>query len=173
MLAGEAKALHTTKRSSGVDVSDPALAEAWAKVQRDSDPQTDWCAFHHAEASTGSNNVMALLGCGSGGLAELCSALDESKVTYCALRLGTASAPRFHRLLAYSGRTALPAASCAINRPQCDGLDVDHEGVHMLDHPLVPRLEACCPTDKVCWGGCRRHEEGSRGSAEERSVRCF
>lgn len=50
------------------------------------------------------------------------------------------------RLLAYSGRTALPAASCAINRPQCDGLDVDHEGVHMLDHPLVPRLEACCPT---------------------------
>lgn len=51
MLAGEAKALHTTKRSSGVDISHPVLAETWAKVRQDSDPQTDWCAFHHAEVS--------------------------------------------------------------------------------------------------------------------------
>ncbi|CAN0428194.1 unnamed protein product [Ascophyllum nodosum] len=65
MLAGEAKALHTAKRSSGVDVSDPALADAWDRVRRDSDPQTDWCAFTHAEASAediGSNQVIALLG---------------------------------------------------------------------------------------------------------------
>jgi len=29
MLSGDAKALHTTHRSSGVDVSDPSLSEAW------------------------------------------------------------------------------------------------------------------------------------------------
>lgn len=45
----------------------------------------------------GSNNVIAVLATGSGGRAGLCSALDESMVAYCALRLGTASAPRFHR----------------------------------------------------------------------------
>jgi len=49
MLAGEAKALHTTKRSSGIDVSDPELAQAWANVRQDSEPQTDWCAFTYAE----------------------------------------------------------------------------------------------------------------------------
>ena len=49
MLAGEAKALHTTKRSSGIDVSDPELAEAWANVRQDSDPQIDWCALTYAE----------------------------------------------------------------------------------------------------------------------------
>ena len=49
MLAGEAKALHTTKRSSGIDVSDPKLAQAWASVKQDSDPQVNWCAFTHAE----------------------------------------------------------------------------------------------------------------------------
>lgn len=51
MLAGEAKALHTTKRSSGVDVSDPALADAWARVRQDSEDQTNWCAFAHAEVN--------------------------------------------------------------------------------------------------------------------------
>lgn len=51
MLAGEAKALHTTKRSSGIDVSDPELALAWASVRQDSDPQINWCAFNHAEVS--------------------------------------------------------------------------------------------------------------------------
>lgn len=49
MLAGEAKALHTTKRSSGIDVSDPELAQAWASVRQDSEPQINWCAFTHAE----------------------------------------------------------------------------------------------------------------------------
>lgn len=49
MLAGEAKALHTTKRSSGIDVSDPELAQAWASVRQDSDPQMNWCAFTYAE----------------------------------------------------------------------------------------------------------------------------
>lgn len=33
MLAGEAKTLHTTEHSSGVDVSDPVLAEGWGRVR--------------------------------------------------------------------------------------------------------------------------------------------
>lgn len=60
MLAGEAKALHTTKRSSGVDVSDPALADAWARVRQDSDPQTDWCAFHHAQVPWTARNYLVV-----------------------------------------------------------------------------------------------------------------
>ena len=54
MLAGEAKALHTTKRSSGIDVSDPELAQAWTSVQQDSDPQ-NWCAFTYAEVCMRNN----------------------------------------------------------------------------------------------------------------------
>ncbi|CAN0090563.1 unnamed protein product [Laminaria digitata] len=99
MLAGEAKALHTTKRSSGVDVSNPALADAWARVRQDSEDQTNWCAFSHAE---GSNNVLALLGSGTGGIPELCSALKESMVAYCAVRIEGAAGGgtgRFHRIL--------------------------------------------------------------------------
>lgn len=49
---------------------------------------------------------MALLGIGSGGLTELCSALDETKVAFCGLRVkdgggGDASGgtPRFHRIM--------------------------------------------------------------------------
>lgn len=56
MLAGEAKALHTTKRSSGIDVSDPELAQSWASVQQDSDPQ-NWCAFTYAEVCCGTTMV--------------------------------------------------------------------------------------------------------------------
>ena len=54
----------------------------------------------------GSNQVIALLGSGSGGLAELCSALDETKVAFCGLRVTGgggdatgAAAPRFPRIV--------------------------------------------------------------------------
>lgn len=46
---------------------------------------------------------MTLLGSGSGGLTELCSALNETMVAYCALRVTgedlNALAPRFHRVM--------------------------------------------------------------------------
>ncbi|CAM9443340.1 unnamed protein product [Scytosiphon promiscuus] len=97
MLAGEAKALHTTKRSSGIDISDPELAQTWASVRKDTDPQPDWCAFTYAE---GSNQVIVLLGSGSGGVPELCSTLRESMVAFCAVRVGgDGRSPRFHRIL--------------------------------------------------------------------------
>lgn len=49
----------------------------------------------------GSNQVIRLLGTGSGGLAELCSALSEQLVAFCAIRISDSSgrAPRFHRII--------------------------------------------------------------------------
>lgn len=51
----------------------------------------------------GSNQVIRLLGSGSGGLSELCAALKEDMVAFCALRVtgagGDARSPRFHRIL--------------------------------------------------------------------------
>ncbi|CAM9501771.1 unnamed protein product [Ectocarpus sp. 12 AP-2014] len=97
MQVGEAKALHTTKRSSGIDVSDPSLAEAWASIRTDGEPQTNWCAFTYAE---GSNSVIDLLGSGTGGVPELCSILLDSMVAFCGVRVGDdKGSARFHRIL--------------------------------------------------------------------------
>ncbi|CAM9277740.1 unnamed protein product [Choristocarpus tenellus] len=94
MLAGEAKALHTTKRSSGVDVSDPSLAEAWSRVRSD-ESADDWCAFTY---KGGSSTVLTLLGSGPGGVNELCSVLSEGIVAFCGIRWTVDGRPRFYRL---------------------------------------------------------------------------
>lgn len=70
MLAGEAKALHTTKRSSGIDVSGPELAQAWTSVQQDSDPQ-NWCAFTYAEVCMRNNLCLMMY-------QSSCAALHEN-----------------------------------------------------------------------------------------------
>ncbi|CAM9624941.1 unnamed protein product [Discosporangium mesarthrocarpum] len=94
MLQGEAKALYTSRRSSGVDLSDPALTEAWAKVRSDESAE-DWCAFTYSGSSS---TVLALLGCGCGGVAELCSSLSENIVAFCGLRVLIGGRPRFFRV---------------------------------------------------------------------------
>lgn len=63
------------------DVSDPALAEAYADV-RDDKTETDWAVFQYE-----GNNKIVLQAKGSGGISELVGQLDENSSQYAFLRV--------------------------------------------------------------------------------------
>ena len=111
MLSGDAKALHTTHRSSGVDVSDSALAEAWEAVRDDAtgvffslllllfqlltsfrSVGTNYCLFTYAE---GSSPVICVHTIGEDGLSGLEAAISEDLILFGGIRVQVGGSVRF------------------------------------------------------------------------------
>mmetsp|Transcript_136614 Transcript_136614/g.291811 ORF Transcript_136614/g.291811 Transcript_136614/m.291811 type:complete len:145 (-) Transcript_136614:43-477(-) len=68
------------KASSGLDVSDPAIAEAWGKVRSDADPLT-WLLLEYEGKAK-----LKVRASGSGDAAELLANVVDDQVTFGALR---------------------------------------------------------------------------------------
>mmetsp|Transcript_82923 Transcript_82923/g.239901 ORF Transcript_82923/g.239901 Transcript_82923/m.239901 type:complete len:152 (-) Transcript_82923:85-540(-) len=66
--------------SSGLDVSDPSIQEAWAKVRDDMSSET-WLLLEY-EGKT----ALKVRACDAGGTSELLDALDDSQVYFGGLR---------------------------------------------------------------------------------------
>lgn len=77
MQVGDRAALHTMKRSSGLDLSDPSIQPAWEALQ--AGDGGNWMLMqNHPDKK----NAIALLGTGTGGLTELMEQLREDDVMY-------------------------------------------------------------------------------------------
>jgi hypothetical protein len=83
MLAGEEAKLYERKNQSGIDVSDPALVEAWEGVKNDERPFA-WCSATYA---AGGGDRIVLHAKGEGGFAGLVSSFENDSVVYCGLRI--------------------------------------------------------------------------------------
>eukprot|EP00928_Gymnodinium_smaydae_P067890 TRINITY_DN50900_c0_g1_i1.p1 TRINITY_DN50900_c0_g1~~TRINITY_DN50900_c0_g1_i1.p1 ORF type:complete len:171 (-),score=48.58 TRINITY_DN50900_c0_g1_i1:80-550(-) len=68
------------KASSGLDVSDPSVAEAWAKVRADGD-DTTWMLLEYE-----GKNKLKVRSTGTGGADSLASSLAEDEVLFGGLR---------------------------------------------------------------------------------------
>ena len=88
----EKKELYTAKRASGVDVSDPAIQDAWAAVRADSDDR-NYVLLGFAEGTR-----IYVKANGSGGLNEMISKLSDDEILFGALRvqLSSGGAKIFH-----------------------------------------------------------------------------
>jgi len=88
----EKKELYTAKRASGVDVSDPAIQEAWAEVRNDGSTK-NFLLLGFAEGTK--INVKQS---GSGGLDEMRSGLSDDEILFGAIRvqLPSGGAKFFH-----------------------------------------------------------------------------
>ncbi|KAG5190870.1 hypothetical protein JKP88DRAFT_352499 [Tribonema minus] len=93
MQVGDAKALHTTQRSSGLDVSSPELAAAWQKVRSKSD--SHWCLFGYGP---GGNTQIVVTAAGSDGFEGLRSSLTDSMAAWAGLRVSVLGSTKFVRL---------------------------------------------------------------------------
>ena len=85
---GSLSELHTKTKSSGLDLTDPALVQAWRDV-RDDAQDTDWCLFGYS-----SKSKIQLAGKG-GGFDGLQAALNDDKIFYGGIRLHTSKGVRF------------------------------------------------------------------------------
>lgn len=74
------KELYTAKRTSGVDVSSPAIAAAWGRVRSD-ESETNWCLLGYSAA-----NCIDVVGSGAGGFEELLAHLCDDKALFGGLR---------------------------------------------------------------------------------------
>ena len=80
---GSLSELHTKKKSSGVNVGDPCLREAWEAV-RDDRSSTDWLWLSYED---GSKDRIAVHASGDGGLGAMVESMSEENVLFGGLRL--------------------------------------------------------------------------------------
>lgn len=86
------KELYTAKRSSGLDTSsDGEVAPAVEQLRSDADP-INWVAL------TVQNNIVRLTGKGGGGLAELCSTINDDDIFFAAFRCQVGGQVKFYHL---------------------------------------------------------------------------
>ena len=118
MQSGEAKALHTNHRSSGIDTSDPSLQEAWEDVRNDATGlffsmflcfyvltlyliyarsiATNFCIFTYSDENP---SLICVYRTGEGGLGELEGSLSEDHVLYGGVRLTMGSSAKFYSFM--------------------------------------------------------------------------
>lgn len=104
MLAGEEAALYDKKTSSGLDVSDFALEDAWSRVQSSGDAMhgehaevVDWLLATYDPASTvgGRGPQRVVFQCkGSGGFLSLVKHLDAGLVQFGAFAIRASKVSR-------------------------------------------------------------------------------
>ena len=83
MQVGGAKALHTRNLSSGVDLTDPELAEAWRRVKNGTTMDNDnYCLFTYSEPKK-----IRVLASGSDGLRGLSSHVNPTAMLFGAIRV--------------------------------------------------------------------------------------
>jgi len=81
----EKKELYTAKRASGVDVSDPAIQEAWIRLRADADTH-NYLLLGFSEGVK-----ISVKSTGSGGLDELRSNLSDDEILFGAIRVHLSS----------------------------------------------------------------------------------
>ena len=85
-----AKALNAARPSSDVDLSDPAVAEAWASVTSTGSPN-NWLALGYAQ---GSKKKLCVISTGTGGFEGLRPQLSDDAVTYSVFQVTVGEATR-------------------------------------------------------------------------------
>mmetsp|Transcript_4737 Transcript_4737/g.7140 ORF Transcript_4737/g.7140 Transcript_4737/m.7140 type:complete len:162 (-) Transcript_4737:117-602(-) len=94
MQVGARNELHTAKRSSGLDLSDPRLQSAWDDVRSDSD--VNWCLFGYPD---GSSTKLEFKSSGSDGLKGLLGTLSEDSVTWAGMKISVGGGTKLVRFM--------------------------------------------------------------------------
>jgi hypothetical protein len=76
----EKKELYTAKRSSGVDVSDPAISQAWSDLRTEGSP-VSWMLMYLSAPQ-----VVSVKSLGGGGPAEMISNMSDDEICFGAIR---------------------------------------------------------------------------------------
>lgn len=127
MLQGDAARLYSIKPTSDIDLSDPALGLAWARVLGG---ERAWALFSYAPSS---KTRIALMAEGSGGLEQLAALLADDAVSYVGLRVRVGGSPKF-MFLAHVGANvgAMLRGKAAMHRQDVEFfLESTVAGIHL------------------------------------------
>jgi len=95
----EKKELYGKKLSSGLDVSDPLIAETLSKVKSD---VVNWFLIGFKDAS-----VLEVKSCGTGGAVEMLGQLQDSEILFGVIRASVGGMIKFYQL-SYIGKDVSP-----------------------------------------------------------------
>ena len=142
-----------------VDVSDPALAQAYQDVRSDSNPTT-WAVFGY------SGNKIVLEGSGSGDFAEFSSHFDDSKAQYGFVRVTTGDSESKRAkfvFVAWVGTGVSPLARARVSVHKANVKQVCRDYAAEVHAESREELDEQKVMDKVIKAGGANYGTGNRG----------
>ena len=125
MLSGASAALYEQKTTSGLNLDDGPLSDAWARLRDDTSFGWLVCGYPSTEGGSDTGRVV-LLESGAGNFADLVACLDENRVAYGAFAVRARSGDvKVRKLVSFAwvgpGVTGLARARVSMHRSAVDG----------------------------------------------------
>ncbi|KAG8462749.1 hypothetical protein KFE25_004725 [Diacronema lutheri] len=147
MLQGEARALYDVRPASDIDLSDPTLRDAWARVLRG---KCDFLLLTYAPLS---KTRLAVKAKGAGGPEQLAPLLADDAVSYAGLRVRVGGAEKFV-FVAHVGVSvgAMLRGKAAMHRQDAESFfHGTAAGIHLAEDEAT--ADAICTHARALLGG--------------------